>query len=171
MLNKKVEELLNRQINREYYSAYLYLDFSNYYRGEGLNGFGNWFSIQAQEEKAHAQLFIDYVIDNGGKVKLGEIGAPDAEYGDFGTALNLSLGHERFVTASIYEIYEAAVEAKDYRTQQFLDWFVKEQAEEEKNAEELIQKYKLFGADGKGLYLLNTELAARVFTAPSIAAT
>ncbi len=168
MLKEKVSGLLNEQVNKEFYSAYLYLDMSDYYIEKGLNGFGNWFKVQAQEEMDHAMLFIQYLQNNGEKVTLSEIKAPDVDFTGNDIPLNESLKHEQFVTESIHNIYDEAFAIKDYRTIQFLDWFVKEQGEEEKNAEDLILKYKLFGSDPKGLYMLDTELAARVYAPPTL---
>lgn len=168
MLNKNVSGLLNRQVNYEFYSAYLYLDFSNYYYNEGLEGFGNWYKVQAQEERDHAMLMIQYLQNNGEEVELESIQKPDKEYGTFQDPLKFALEHERFVTASINEIYAAAKDCNDYRTMQYLDWFVKEQGEEEKNAEDLLKKFDLFGNDAKGLYLLDSEQKTRVYSAPSL---
>ena len=168
MLDRKVAQLLNEQVNKEFYSAYLYLDFSNYYYQEGLDGFGNWYKIQAQEERDHAMLFIQYLQNNGEPVVLDAIAKPEAVLDSLKTPLTEGLKHEQYVTSLIHTIYGAANEVKDFRTVQFLDWFVKEQGEEEKNAEDLIKKYELFGGDPKSLYMLNSELAARVYTAPSL---
>ena len=169
MLDKKVVDLLNQQINKEFYSAYLYLDFSNFYYDKGLDGFGNWYKIQAQEERDHALLFIQYLQNNGESVILETIPKPDVTLDSAKTVLAEGLKHEQYVTGLIHAIYDAAYSVKDFRTMQFLDWFVKEQGEEEKNAEDLIKKMKLYGGDGKGLYMLNQELAARKYTAPSAA--
>ena len=168
MLNKEVAKLLNEQVVKEFYSAYLYLDISNYFYDEGLDGFGNWFYIQAQEERDHAMLFNTYLRNNSEKVSLGAIDAPYKHYTNFKAPLEATLAHEQFVTASIHTIYEAAFGVKDFRTMQFLDWFVKEQGEEEKNAEDLIKRYDLFGSDAKSLYMLDNELASRVYAAPSL---
>ena len=168
MLDKKVAELLNTQINKEFYSAYLYLDFSVYYEEEGLDGFANWYKIQAQEERDHAMLFLQYLQNNGEKVILDAIAKPDKELKDKMDPLQAALEHERYVTSLIHDIYEAAYDKKDFRTMQFLDWFVKEQGEEEKNAEDMIKKMELFGSDAKGLYMLNSEMASRVYSAPSL---
>ena len=137
MLNKNVAELLNTQVNKEFYSAYLYLDFANFYEAKGLNGFANWYKIQAQEERDHALLFYQYLHNNN-------------------------------ETELIHTIYAAARDVNDFRTTQFLDWFVKEQGEEETNANDLITKMELFGSDPKGLYMLDNELGARTYTAPSL---
>lgn len=168
MLNEKVAELINVQINKEFYSAYLYLDFSNYYQEEGLDGFANWYMIQAQEERDHAILMMQYMQNNGAKVTLEAIAKPDKELKDKLQVLELGLEHEQYVTSLIHTIYDAAYSVRDFRTMQFLDWFVKEQGEEEKNAEDMIKKMKMFGDDAKGLYMLNSEMAARVYSAPSL---
>lgn len=167
-MDKKVYSLLNEQIQKEIYSAYLYLNMADYYNEEGLEGFSNWFYVQAQEEMSHAMLFREYLLNNGQKVKLLAIDAPEELYKDFMQPLEGALRHEKLVTSLIDTIYEAAMEAKDYRTLEFLSWFIKEQEEEEKNAGDLIKKYELFGADGKGLYVLDQELAARTYTPPSL---
>lgn len=168
MLDKKVSALLNEQINKEFYSAYLYLDFSIYYEDEGLDGFANWYLIQAQEERDHAMLMLQYLQNNGERPSLEAVAKPDKELKDKLQVLELGLEHERYVTGLIHTIYEAAYAVKDFRTMQFLDWFVKEQGEEEKTAEDMIKKMKLFGGDAKGLYALNNEMAARTYTAPSL---
>lgn len=168
MLNEKVRELLNQQINKELYSAYLYLDFSNYFEDRNLDGFANWYYIQAQEERDHAMLIYRYLQNNNEKVTLEAIAKPDKILDSDMGVLKAGLEHEIYVTSLINDIYAAAYEVKDFRTMQFLDWFVKEQGEEETNANNLISKMELFGSDPKSLYMLNSELAARVYTAPSL---
>lgn len=168
MLDKKVAELLNAQINKELYSAYIYLEMANYYSDEGLNGFENWFYIQTQEERDHAMLFRTYLLNNGEKVTLEPIEAPQKTYDNFRAPLETALEHERYVTSLINTIYDAAYSVKDFRTMQFLDWFVKEQCEEEKNTDDLIKHFDLFGSDAKGLYMLDNELGTRVYSAPSL---
>ena len=167
-MNEKVRDLLNQQINKELYSAYLYLDFSNYYEQRGLSGFANWYKIQAMEERDHAMLFYQYLQNNSQKVVLEAIAKPDKEFTCDMDPLKAGLEHEMYVTSLINDIYAAAYEVKDFRTMQFLDWFVKEQGEEETNANDLISKMELFGSDPRGLYLLNSELAARVHNPPSL---
>lgn len=168
MMNEKVHELLNQQINKEFYSAYLYLDFSNYFEDAGLDGFANWYKIQAQEERDHAMLFYQYLQNENQKVTLEAIAKPDKTFSNHMDVLKAGLEHEEYVTSLINDIYAAAYNVKDFRTMQFLDWFVKEQGEEETNANNLITKMELFGSDPKSLYMLNQELAARVYTAPSL---
>ncbi|HCB96113.1 MAG TPA: ferritin [Ruminococcus sp.] len=168
MMNEKVHELLNQQINKEFYSAYLYLDFSNYFEDAGLDGFANWYKIQAQEERDHAMLFYQYLQNENQKVTLEAIAKPDKTFSSHMDVLKAGLEHEEYVTSLINDIYAAAYNVKDFRTMQFLDWFVKEQGEEETNANDLITKMELFGSDPKSLYMLNQELAARVYAAPSL---
>ena len=138
MLSEKVAALLNEQVNKEFYSAYLYLDFSNYFEARGLDGFANWYKIQAQEERDHAMLFYQYLHNNGAKVILGAIAQPDKVLDSDMTVLKAGLEHELYVTGLINSIYAAAYEEKDFRTMQFLDWFVKEQGEEEVNSSGMI---------------------------------
>ena len=168
MLKKEISELINTQVNKELYSAYLYLDFANFFHDKGLDGFANWYEIQTQEERDHAMLMRTYLINNGDSVTFDAVAKPDVEKTDVMTILKAALKHEQYVTSLINNIYAAADAAKDYRTMQFLDWFVKEQGEEETNANDLISKMELFGTDPKSLYMLNQELAARVYTAPSL---
>ena len=167
-MDKKVHKLLNEQINKEFYSAYLYLDFSNYFKRRGLDGFANWYMVQAEEERDHAMLFYQYLQNENEIVTLDAIAKPDKEILTDMDALLFGLEHEKYVTSLINDIYAAAYEVKDFRTMQFLDWFVKEQGEEETNANDMITKMELFGSDPRSLYMLNSELAARVYTAPSL---
>ena len=167
-MDQKVAALLNEQINKDFYSAYLYLDIANYYSDQDLDGFANWYTIQAQEERDHAMLFLQYLQNNSVPVTLEAIDKPAHTYQTPGDPLSVAADHERYVTGLINTIYDAAYSVKDFRTMQFLDWFVKEQGEEEKNADSLVKKYALYGDDPKSLYLLNQELAARVYSAPSL---
>ena len=168
MLSEKVKTLLNEQINKELYSAYLYLEFSNYYQEEGLEGFANWYYVQAQEERDHAMLMLKYLQNNSCHITLETIEKPDKVMKSLKDPLVFGLEHEQYVTSLIHNIYDAAHEDKDYRTMQFLDWFVKEQGEEEKNSEDMIRKYELFGTDPRSLYLLDSELKSRTYQAPSL---
>jgi len=167
-MNDKIAALLNQQINKEFYSAYLYLDMSNYYDDLDLDGYANYYNIQAQEERDHALLFMKYMQTNGLKVTLEAIDKPDKVYGSVLDPLEAAAEHERYVTALINDIYHACHEAKDYRTMKFLDWFVDEQMEEEDAADSMISRYKLFGGDPRGLYLLDQEYAGRVYAPPSL---
>ena len=155
MLDKKVVELLNQQINKEFYSAYLYLDFSSFYKDKGLDGFANWYQVQAQEERDHAMLFYQYLHNNNVRPVLEAVDKPSVPMENLKDPLEAGLRHEEYVTGLIHNIYAAAQEVRDFRTTQFLDWFVKEQGEEETNANDLITKMELFGSDPKSLYMLD----------------
>lgn len=169
-MDKKVADLLKDQVNKELYSAYLYLAMANYYIEKNLDGFGNWFQIQAKEELDHGMMFLKYLQDNSEPVKLEAIAAPEASFSDFRQPLEKALHHERYVTSLINAIYSQAKEVNDYRCCQFLDWFIAEQSEEEKNTSDLLGKFDLFGSDMRGVYLMNSELKNRVYTAPAQAA-
>ena len=170
MLDKKIADLMNLQINKELYSAYLYLEFANKLEDDGLNGFANWYFIQAQEERDHAMIFRNYLLDNSVRVTLDKIEKPTDEFKTIEEILKAGLGHEQYITASINDIYAEAFAQHDFASMQFLDYFVKEQVEEEKNANDMISKYELFGKDSKGLYMLNNELAGRTYTPSSMLA-
>ena len=167
-MDEKVASLINEQINKEFYSAYLYLDFANYFERRGLQGFAHWYEVQAQEERDHAMLMYRFLLNNDQKVTFGAIASPDKKLFADLAVLKEGLAHERYVTSLITDIYAEAYATRDFRTMQFLDWFVKEQGEEEKNANDLITKMELFGSDAKGLYMLDNELKARVYAAPSL---
>ncbi len=166
-MDNKVYELLNDQINKELYSAYLYMSFADYYEDEGLSGFANWYMIQAAEERDHALIFRKYLLDNGCSVKLTAIDGPDKVFTNHLEPLEAALEHEKYVTALINDIYHAAFDVKDFRTMKFLDWFVDEQLEEEATASDLITRMKLFGSDANALYGLDQEFGARTYSMPS----
>ena len=168
MLNKDVAKLLNEQINKELYSAYLYMYMADYFAEQSLSGYENWFDVQTKEERDHALLFRQYLLNNGECVELLPIDAPSQKYDNFREPLVAAFEHEQYVTASINSIYDEAYQCKDFRTMQFLDWFIKEQGEEEKNADDNIKKFDLFVSDAKGLYMLDNEMKARVYAAPSL---
>ena len=168
MLDSKVSKLLNEQIKNELFSAYLYLDFSLYYKEEGLDGFANWYMIQTQEERDHAMLMLQYLQNNGEHITLEAIDQPNKTISALKDPIEMALEHERYITSTINNIYDAAQAVKDYRTMQFLDWFVKEQGEEEMNAEDMVKKFELYGEDPRSLYLLDSELSNRAYSAPSL---
>lgn len=163
-MDKQVADLMRDQVNKEFYSAYLYLDISNYYYEQNLDGFGHWFMLQAKEEQEHALKILKYLQDNNEKVKLDTIPAPEFNFTNLREPLVATLKHEQYVTSLIHAISKKARESDDFRSYQFMEWFVAEQGEEEKNTSDLIAKYDLFGGDPKGLYLLNNELNGRVET-------
>ncbi len=168
MLSEKLAKMISDQMTFELYSAYIYLGISNFFADKSLNGFANWYMIQTQEERDHAMLFNQYLLNEGATPELGLIEASHTDYEDFRTPLITAYDHERVVTARINDIYAQAFEEKDYRTMQFLDWFIKEQGEEEQNSSEIVDRFDLFGSDPKGLYMLDSELGERVYSAPSL---
>lgn len=168
-LNEKVADILNKQINKELYSAYLYLTFADYYEDRNLKGYANWYMIQVQEEVAHAKILRRYLLDNDAKVTLEAIDKPTNEYANDLEPMEAGLKHEEYITSCINECYAAAYEIHDFRTMQMLDWFVKEQGEEETNASDMIKNMELFGSDPKGLYDLDREYQARTYVAPTMA--
>ena len=167
-MNDKIAKLLNEQINKEFYSAYLYLDMANYYDSLDLDGYANYYMVQAQEERDHALLFVKYMQNNGLKITFEAIDKPDKEFNSILEPLTIAAEHERYVTSLINNIYHEAHADHDYRTMKFLDWFVDEQMEEEDNADSMINRYNLFGSDPKGLYALDQEYSQRMYTPPSL---
>ncbi len=168
MLNNKIQDALNEQINAELWSGYLYLAMGMHFEAEGRSGIANWFKIQFQEEQAHATIFMNYINQRGGRVTLKPIDAVPATWASPLDAFKATLEHEQKVTALINNLYALAEAEHDYATRDRLAWFVNEQVEEEDNARQLIDKFSLIGNDGMGLYMLDQELGARVYTAPSI---
>lgn len=168
MINEKVGKILNEQVNKELYSAYLYLAMSAYFSDMGLLGFANWMRIQAQEEQAHAMLIYDFLLDRGEKIILTTIEAPPITWNNSLQVLEEVAKHENYVTGLINNIIAVAEEAKDRATMSYMNWFVDEQVEEEANAKEIIDKLKLIGDDKSALYLLDKDLSTRVFVQPTI---
>lgn len=166
-MNEKVYELINDQINKEFYSAYLYLTFADYYADAGLDGYANFYMIQAQEERDHALIFRKYLLENDRVPQMKAIAQPDKTFNSYMEPLEAALEHEQYVTGLINAIYAAADEAKDYRAMQFLQWFVDEQMEEEDTARDMITKMELFGEDRHSLFELNKEYAGRTYSTPS----
>jgi ferritin len=163
MVSDRIQKLLNDQLNKELFSAYLYLSIEAYLTSQNLPGFAHWFRIQTQEERDHALIFFNYINRIGGRVKLAQIDAPQVEFASIGEALKLTLEHERFVTGSIYGIADASLEERDHKTNTFLQWFITEQVEEEDNADKNIRKFELVKDDGKGILMMDAEMAARVY--------
>ena len=166
MISKKIEEAFNKQINAETFSAYLYLSMSAALEGMSLPGFANWMRCQAQEEMLHAMKFYSHIIERGGTVTLTAIEAPKVKWSDATEIFEDAYRHEQKVTGLINGLVDLAIEEKDHASNMFLQWFVTEQVEEEASADEVIQKLKLVG-DGQGaMFMLDKEMAARVFTPP-----
>lgn len=160
-MDKEVARLINRQINHELYSAYIYLGFSHFYARLGLSGFEHWFLMQAREETEHALEFLNYLTDNGEEATLDAIPRCDIVPSELTDPLHAALKHEKYVTSLINNIYDAAEGAKDYRTQRMLDAFITEQAEEEKSAASLLSRATMIGGDSAAIYMLDKELGER----------
>ncbi len=166
MLSKKMGAALNEQLNKELYSAYLYMSMSAYSTHIGLKGFANWFMVQYQEEMMHAMKFYNYINDQGEQVKLMAIDAPPTEFDSPLDMFEKTLKHEQFVTKRINNLVDLAIKEKDHATNISLQWFITEQIEEEANDNDVIAKLKLVGKKGDALLMLDKELSARVFTPP-----
>lgn len=168
MINETVAKVIIDQVNKELYSAYLYLSMSAHFSDIGLLGFANWTRVQVQEETAHAMLMYDYLISRGEKVTLASIDAAPSNWGTPLSVMEEVLKHEEYVTRLINNIVNVADENKDRATMSYFNWFVDEQVEEESNAQDIISKLKLIGDDKSALYLLDKDLAARMFVQPTM---
>jgi ferritin len=166
MLSDKMEAAINQQINAEMYSSYLYLSMATYFESISLGGFSNWMRQQAQEEMFHGMKMFDFVCDRGGRVTLKAIDEPPSEWSSVLDVIKNVLAHEQKVTGLINNLVNLALDERDHATNIFLQWFVSEQVEEEDTAGGLVDKLKLIGSDANGLFMLDTELATRVFTLP-----
>lgn len=162
-VSKKMHEKLNEQIQKEFFSEYLYLSMAAYFESIDLPGFANFFKVQALEERDHAMKIYTYVADTDGRVLLRQLDQPQHDFKSPLEIVEMSLEHEKFISSSIHDIVAAALEEKDYATNTFLNWFVTEQVEEEASMATLIGKLKLVEGDGRGLLLLDTELAQRTY--------
>lgn len=167
MISTKLQDAINAQINAEFWSAYLYLAMAMHFESEGLHGIANWFRIQFKEEQAHAEIFINYLLSRGGRVALAPIAEVPDSWESPLAAYEATLVHEQKVTSLINGIYALAEAEHDYATRGKLDWFVSEQVEEEETAQGLIDRLKLIGENGMALYMLDQELAARVYNVPA----
>jgi len=166
MIKEKLKDALNRQLNAELYSSYLYLSMSAYFESINLKGCAHWMRVQTQEELVHVQKFYTYLIERGGKVFLSAIDAPPPEWASPLAAFEHAYQHEQKVTGLINDLVNLAIAEKDHATNSFLQWFVTEQVEEEASADGVVQKIKLIGDASGSLFLLDRELAQRVFTPP-----
>lgn len=164
MLNKKMTQALNKQVNREMYSAYLYMAMSAYSAKIGLKGFANWFMVQYHEEMFHAMKIYEYIQRQGEDVKLEAIEAPPDSFASALDMFSQTLTHEQYITKSINDLMELAIEKKDHATKIFLEWYVTEQVEEEENDNDIIQQLKLIGDNPHALLMLDRELATRATT-------
>ncbi len=169
MLPQATNEALNDQLQLEFASAYQYLGMAAHFAAASLPGFSHWMRMQHDEEQAHALKFFEFITQRGGRVALQGIEAPPAEYGSPLEVFERSLEHERLVTERIHALYGRAVEARDYPTQTFLQWFVNEQVEEESTVQEIVDRLRLAGGNSTALLFLDRELASRSAAAPAAA--
>ncbi len=167
MLTQRMEEALVGQVNKEMYSAYLYMAMSSYCESKGLKGFGNWFMVQYHEEMLHAMKIYEYVNRQGGRAVLKALAEPPSEFGTPLDMLKKTLEHERFITKSINELVDLAIEEKDHATQIFLQWYVTEQVEEEENDNDIIAQLELIGDSKQALLMLDKDLGARITHVPT----
>lgn len=168
MLSNKMINALNEQINKEMFSAYLYLSMSAHSETLGLRGFANWFYVQYQEETFHAMKIFRYVLEQGAEITLESIEKPQAAWESPMAMFEATLKHEQFITKSINDLVDLAIEEKDHATQIFLQWYITEQIEEEANDHDIINKLKLIGDKGNGLFMVDSQLSARVYTPPAV---
>ncbi len=167
MLNKKVEKAINDQLNAELHSAYIYYSMSAYFEDKSLKGFGSWMRVQAQEELFHVAKFYQYIIDRGGRVLLQSIDAVETDWESPIAVFENAYRHECYISDRINKLVALAREENDTPTENFLQWFVEEQVEEEATADEKVQELKLIGGEGHGLFMIDREAGQRVFTPPA----
>ena len=167
MVSKKMEEALNKQVNAEMYSAYLYLSMESYFKSLNLNGFANWMRMQTQEEMMHAMKIYDFINERGGRIILKPIEGPSTEWDSPLAVFEAVYAHEQKVTGLINDLVDLAIEEKDHATNTFLQWFVNEQVEEEASADEIVQQLKMMENAPGGMFMLDRELGQRVFTPPA----
>jgi ferritin len=171
MLSETMGKALNDQVNAEYYSAYLYLSMAAYFESMNLGGFANWMRVQTQEELAHGTIIFNYINQRGGRVTLTAIGAPKTEWESPRAVFEDAYAHEQKVTGLINRLVDLAIKESDHATNAFLQWFVTEQVEEEMNASGIANQLKVAGDSSNALFMIDRELAARVFTPPPQLAT
>lgn len=168
MIKESVNSAFNKQINEELYSSYLYLSMAAYFEGLSLKGFANWMKIQTQEETAHAMGLFEYIHTRDGKVILQSVAQPPSEWASPEEVFEAVLKHEQYITEKISELMDICEDEKDRLSLSFLQWYIKEQAEEESTANDILTKLKLIKSDANALLLLDAELGARTFVAPVI---
>ncbi len=166
MIGKKMEEALNGQLNAELYSAYLYLSMAAYFESADLPGFANWMRVQNLEEQFHAMKFYDQIIERGGRVSLTPIEAPPSDWDCPLAVFESTLEHEQKVTCLINDLVYLARDEKDNASEIFLQWFVNEQVEEEDNVSKVLEQLKLVKNSPQAMFILDKEMAQRVFTPP-----
>lgn len=161
LLTKEMESSINKQINEELFSAYLYQSMAAYFETQSFEGMASWMELQAQEEMFHAKKFYDYVNERGGKVILTAIEGPKTQWGSVLDVFEDALEHERYITGCIYKLFELAIEQKDHMTNVFLNWYITEQAEEEGSIQKIIDNLKKIKDSSNGLFMMDKELGKR----------
>ncbi|MHC4436260.1 MAG: ferritin [Planctomycetota bacterium] len=167
MISKKMEKALNEQVNAELFSAYLYLSMEAYFKSLNLNGFANWMRVQTQEEVSHAMKIYGFIDERGGRITLKAIEGPQTQWDSPLEVFKAVYEHEQKVTSLINDLVNLAIEEKDHATNTFLQWFVNEQVEEEASADQVVQQLKMMEKAPGGMFMLDRELAQRVFTPPA----
>lgn len=170
MISKKLQNAINKQINAELFSSYLYLSMSAYFEDENLKGFAHWMRVQAQEEMGHVIKFYNFLINRGGRVLLEAVEKPDSEWKSSLDAFEKTYKHEQHVTSLINHLMDLSLEEKDHAASSFLKWFIDEQVEEEANADDLVKKLKMIGESSDGLFMLDKDLGSRALPASPLAA-
>ena len=161
MVSKKMQDALNKQLNAELFSSYLYLSMAAYFQSESLNGFAAWMTLQSTEEYAHGMKFYDFINDVGAKVELDTIDKPKNKWTSSKQVFEEALDHEKKITKMINELADLAVTEKDHATNIFLNWFVTEQVEEVATVEDIVDQFELIGDNKNGLFMLDRELGSR----------
>lgn len=161
MVKQKIQDEINDQIQAEFQSGWLYLQFAAWFEGKNLDGFANWMKVQWQEEQDHAMKFYDHLIRRGGDVELKKLNAPEVKVKSATDAFEQVLEHERYITKRIHKLYDLAESEDDYPLQVLLHWFIDEQVEEEEMATSILERLKLIGEQGTSLYVLDRELDQR----------
>lgn len=161
MIKQKIQDEINDQIQAEFQSAWLYLQFAAWFESKNLDGFANWMKVQWQEEQGHAMKFYDHILRRGGDVELKSLDKPKVSAKNVTQVFEKVLDHERYITKRIHSLYDLAKDEDDYPLQTLLHWFIDEQVEEEENATAILERLKMIGDEGSSLYVLDRELAQR----------
>jgi ferritin len=167
MASEKIINALNSQVQKEFFSEYFYISMEAYFLDNNLDGFANFFNAQSREERDHAYKIFNYIGKAGGKVVLEALEKPQAEFSSPLEIFELALKHEKFITKSIHEILDIAIDERDHTTSAFLQWFVNEQSEEEESMDKIVRKLRLLNNNPAGLLMLDQELGQRVYTPPT----
>lgn len=167
MINKRIEEAINSQINAELFSAYLYKSMGAYFADKNLTGMASWMNVQSSEEMTHASKLYDYMVERGGRVRFSAIDEPTSQWGSPLDAFKAALDHERYITGRINDLTDLAIEEKDHATSIMLQWFVNEQVEEESSVGDIVNKLDMMEGSKQGIYMLDRELGGRSMSSES----